>query len=133
MTLVPVVLEAGWDLLQDHSQVVKKHWEEPVAVDLLKLLRSVAGLEDAVAEELLHYLLAQGLSLVEENRQQFLAGDEGGLPHQVLVASGLEPLCSEMQSQGLRTPASCLREKGLAGYFVLDLVHLDYYGSCQLV
>jgi len=32
--LVPAVLEADWDLLLDHSQVVKKHWEEPVAVSL---------------------------------------------------------------------------------------------------
>lgn len=50
MMLVPVVLEADWDLLQDHSQVVKKHWEEPVAVSLPKQLRSVAGLEQTVNE-----------------------------------------------------------------------------------
>jgi len=131
--LVPAVLEADWDLLQDHSQVVKKRWEEPVAVSLPKQLTSVADLEDEAVEELLHYPLALQLSLEEENQQQFLTSDEGGLPHQLLVASGLEPLCSEMQSQGLHTLASCLREKGLAGYLVLDLVHLDYYDSCQLV
>jgi hypothetical protein len=55
-----------------------------------------AYLEDAVVEELLHCLLALRSSLEEENRRQFPTGDEGGLPHQVLVASGLEPLCSEM-------------------------------------
>lgn len=81
-----------------------------------------AYLEDVVVEEPLHYPLALQLSLEEENQQQFLTSDEGGLPHQLPVASGLEPLCSEMQSQGLRTLASCLREKGLAGYLVLDLV-----------
>jgi hypothetical protein len=50
MMLVPVVLEAGWDLLQDHSPVVKKHWEEPAAVSLPKQPRSVAGLEQTVHE-----------------------------------------------------------------------------------
>lgn len=55
-----------------------------------------AYLEDVVVEELLHYLLVLQLSLEEENQQQFLTSDEGGLPHQLLVASGLEPLCSEM-------------------------------------
>jgi hypothetical protein len=79
-------------------------------------------LEDVAVEELLHYFLALQLSSGEEDQQQFLSGDEGGLPHQLLVASGLEPLCLETQSQGLRTLASCLREKGLAGYLVLDLV-----------
>ena len=44
MMLVPAVLEADWDLLQDHSQVVKKRWEEPVAVSLPKRLMSVADL-----------------------------------------------------------------------------------------
>lgn len=44
MMLVPAVLEADWDLLQDHSQVVKKRWEEPVAVSLPKQLMSVADL-----------------------------------------------------------------------------------------
>jgi hypothetical protein len=77
-----------------------------------------AYLEDVVVEELLHYPLALQLSLEEENQPS----DEGGLPHQVLVASGLEPLCSEMLSQGLRTLASCQRAKGLAGYLVPDLV-----------
>lgn len=77
---------------------------------------------DVVVEELSHYLLAQQWSLEEEDQQQFLSGDEGGLPHQVLVASGLEPLGWETQSQGLRMLASCLKEKGLAGYLVLDLV-----------
>jgi hypothetical protein len=42
--LVPAVLEADWDLPQDHSQVVKKHWEEPVAVSLPEQLKSVADL-----------------------------------------------------------------------------------------
>ena len=81
-----------------------------------------AYLEDVVVEELLYYPLALQLSLEEQNQQEFLASDEGGLPHQPLVASGLEPLCSEMQSQGLRTLVSCPREKGLAGYLALDLV-----------
>lgn len=75
-----------------------------------------------MVEELLHYPLALQLSLKEENQQQFLASDEGGLHHQLLATTGLEPPCSEMQSQGLRTLASCPREKGLAGYLVLDLV-----------
>lgn len=133
MMLVPAVLEADRDLLQDHSQGVEKHWEAPVAVSLLKQLMSVADLEDVAAEELLHYLLALQLNLVEEDQQQFLSGDEGGLPHQLLVASGLELLGLETQSPGLRTLASCQTEKGLAGYLVLDLVHSDCYGSCQLV
>jgi hypothetical protein len=81
-----------------------------------------AYLEDVAAEELLHYLLALQLNLVEEDQQQFLSGDEGGLPHQLLVASGLELLGLETQSPGLRTLASCQTEKGLAGYLVLDLV-----------
>ena len=48
--LVPAVLEADWDLLQDHSQIVKKHWEEPVAVRLPKQRMSVADLEHTVNE-----------------------------------------------------------------------------------
>jgi hypothetical protein len=50
MMLVPAVLEADWDLLQDHSQVVEKQWEEPVTVNLLKQLMSVADLEHTVNE-----------------------------------------------------------------------------------
>ena len=50
MMLVPAVPEADWDLLQDHSQAVKKHWEEPVAVSLPKQLMSVADLEHTVNE-----------------------------------------------------------------------------------
>ena len=57
--LVPAVLEADWDLLQDHSQVVKKHWEEPVAVRLQKQPMSVADLEHTVNE--LKYSIQQNL------------------------------------------------------------------------
>ena len=57
--LVPAVLEADWDLLQDHSQVVKKHWEEPVAVRLPKQRMSVADLEHTVNE--LNYSIQQNL------------------------------------------------------------------------
>ena len=48
--LVPAVPEADWDLLQDHSQVVKKRWEEPVAASLLKQLMSAADLQHTVDE-----------------------------------------------------------------------------------
>jgi hypothetical protein len=77
-----------------------------------------AYLEDVVVVELLHFPLFLQLSLEEENQPS----DKDGLPYQVLVASGLGPLCSEMQFQGLRTLASCPRENGLAGYLMLDLV-----------
>jgi hypothetical protein len=50
MVLVPAVLEADWDLLQDRSQVVKKHWEEPAAVSPPKQELSAADLEHAVNE-----------------------------------------------------------------------------------
>ena len=50
MMLVPAVLKADWDLLQDHSQAVKKHWEVPVAVSLLKQLMPVADLKHTVNE-----------------------------------------------------------------------------------
>ena len=50
MVMVPAVLEADWDLLQDHSQVVKKHWEEPAAVSPPKQPMSAADLEHAVDE-----------------------------------------------------------------------------------
>ena len=50
MVMVPAVLEADWDLLQDHSQVVKKHWEEPAAVSPPKQPMSAADLEQAVEE-----------------------------------------------------------------------------------
>jgi hypothetical protein len=38
MMLVPAVLVVDWDLLQDHSQGVEKHWEAPAVVSLLELM-----------------------------------------------------------------------------------------------
>jgi hypothetical protein len=43
-TLVPAELQADWDWLRDHSQGAEKHWEELVAVSLLKQLMPVADL-----------------------------------------------------------------------------------------
>jgi predicted oxidoreductase (fatty acid repression mutant protein) len=45
MMLVPAVLQADWDLLQDHSQGVEKHWEVPAAVSLQKQLTFGADLQ----------------------------------------------------------------------------------------
>jgi hypothetical protein len=45
MMLVPAVLKADWDLLQDHSQGEEKHWEVPAAVSLQKQLMFEAGLQ----------------------------------------------------------------------------------------
>jgi hypothetical protein len=79
-----------------------------------------AYLEDVVVEKLLHNPLALQVHLEEDNKPSY----EGDLPHQVLVASGLEPgaWSLEMQFPCFRILASCRRENSLAGYLVLDLV-----------
>jgi hypothetical protein len=45
MMLVPAVRQADWDLLQDHSQGVEKHWEVPAVVSLQKQLMFGADLQ----------------------------------------------------------------------------------------
>jgi hypothetical protein len=49
MMLVPAVLQADWDLLQDHSQAVEKHWEVPAAVSLQKQLMFGADLQIVIS------------------------------------------------------------------------------------
>jgi hypothetical protein len=44
-TLVPAVLQTDWDLLQDHSQGVERHWEVPAVVSLQKQLMFGADLQ----------------------------------------------------------------------------------------
>jgi hypothetical protein len=89
------------------------------SVERLHIHAYLVGVE---VEELLHYLLAQQLSWEEVDQQQSLSSGEGGLLHLLLMATDQEPRGWEMESQGLHTLASCLREKGLAGYLVLDWV-----------
>jgi predicted oxidoreductase (fatty acid repression mutant protein) len=48
MMPVLAVLQADWDLLQDHSQGVKKHWEVPAAVSLQKQLKFGSDLQTVI-------------------------------------------------------------------------------------